>query len=264
MTDLRRAAAGMAALEEYALRDSALNRIHPRAKILSAAAYIVCAASFPSARASGLAAFVFYPAILLALTDIPLGAIAKRIIPVLPFALFGGIGNIVFMRETAFVFSGVVVTKGVVSCAAILLKAVFCASAVLLLVGTTPFHVICAELRRLRVPAVFCVQLNLMYRYISVLIHEASAMHDAYTLRTAQPALKMKDTGFFLGQLVVKSMDRAERVYNAMKCRGFSGAFFARQRNMNALDYFFCAAVCAAVIFLRLFNLARFLGAFAV
>jgi cobalt/nickel transport system permease protein len=260
MTELRRAAAGIAALEEYALKASPLGAVHPAAKLLAAAAYIVCVASFPSTGFSGLVPYALYPAVLAPLSNIPAAALAKRLVPVLPFALMGGIANIIFLKEPAFVLGGFVVSEGALSFAVIMLKAVFCATAALILAGSTPFHVICAELRRLHVPAVFCVQLTLMYRYIAVLLGEASAMYTAYRLRSAEKAVRMKDMGSFLGHLALRSIDKAGRVYDAMKLRGVRGIFYAPRSRAKTRDYLFCLSVSALCVFFRFFNLPRFLG----
>lgn len=280
MTELRRAAAGMTALEEYAFSGSPLSRVHPRAKILAAVVYIVCAASFPAAgsrvEASGLVPYLLVSAALFSLSDIPFGALVKRLVPVLPFALMGGISNVFLMRKPAVVLGNFVISEGLVSFTAIMFKAVLCALAVLFLAGSTPFHTICAELRRLHVPAVFCVQLALMYRYIAVLTGEASAMFTAYILRSGgevrrrafggaafgKKAVRMKDMGFFLGRLVIRSIDKAGKVYNAMKCRGWTGEFHtgSKDRRMNAADYAYCLSVCGPSLFFRFFNLPRFLG----
>ncbi|MDR1248285.1 MAG: cobalt ECF transporter T component CbiQ [Treponema sp.] len=260
MMELRRAAAGIAALEEYALKASPLGAVHPAGKIFAAAAYIVCVASFPSTGLSGLVPYALYPAVLVPLSNIPAAALAKRLVPVLPFALMGGIANLIFLKEPAFILGGFVISEGVLSFVVILLKAIFCALSALLLAGSTPFQVICAELRRFHVPAVFCVQLALMYRYIAVLLGEASAMYTAYKLRSAEKAIRMKDMGSFLGHLALRSVDKAGRVYNAMKLRGVGGIFYAPRLRMQAADYLFCLSVSALCVFFRLFNLPRFLG----
>jgi cobalt/nickel transport system permease protein len=260
MTGLHRAASGISALEEYALKDSTLARIHPGAKLLAAAVYIVCVASFPAYGSGGIAAFVLYPAVLLALSNIPAGKLFKRLIPVLPFALMGGIGNIIVMRKPAFMLGGVVISVGMVSFAVIMLKAVLCAQAVLILIGSTPFHIICAELRRFRVPRIVCIQLALMYRYISTLIEEASWMYTAYMLRSAFKEIRMKDMGAFLGGLALRSMDKAARVYNAMKCRGWAGAFYAPPRKSAAADFFYCFFISGLCIVFRFINIPLFLG----
>lgn len=260
MKELRRAAEGIASLEEYALKSSPLNKIHPCAKLLVSAVYIVCAASFPRLELSGLAASALYPAILLPLSNIPLRGLAKRIVPILPFALMGGIANIFFMREPVLRLGTIVISEGLISCAVILLKAVFCAASALILIGSTSFYAICAELRRFRVPAAFCVQLLLLYRYIAVLLEEASAMSAAYLLRSGEKAVKMKDMGAFIGRLFLRSMDKAGKVYNAMKCRGWTRAFYFSRRKMTAIDYFYCAVMCGLSVFLRFFNISIFWG----
>ncbi|MDR0710611.1 MAG: cobalt ECF transporter T component CbiQ [Spirochaetaceae bacterium] len=261
MTKPGRAAAGITALEEFAMKDSPLSRIHPGAKILAAAVYVVCTVSFPAAALSGLVPYLFYPAVLLPLADIPLKALYTRVVPALPFALMGGISCILVMKEPAFVFGALVISRGVLSFAAIMLKTILCVSAALILVGSTPFHVLCACLRRLHVPAVLCLQLALCYRYIAVLLGEAQAMYTAYILRSSGKTAAMKDMGPLLGTLLLRSLDRADRVYNAMRCRGFNGEFFAERNALRAADFLYCAVVCGCAVFLRFFNFPRFLGA---
>ncbi|MDR2601856.1 MAG: cobalt ECF transporter T component CbiQ [Spirochaetaceae bacterium] len=260
MTELRRAAAGITALEEYAGRPSPLGRAHPLVKLLATAVYIVCVTSFPSTNLSGLVPYAFYPALLAPLSNVPAPALVKRLVPVLPFALMGGIANLFFMKEPAFVFGSVIISEGAVSFIVIMLKAVFCVVSVLILIGSTPFQVICAELRRLHVPAAFCVQLVLMYRYIAVLLGEASAMYTAYMLRSAEKAVRFKDMGSFLGRLAIRSIDKAARVYNAMKCRGARGIFYAPRRPLKAPDYLYGLLVSGLCVFFRFFNLPVFLG----
>jgi cobalt/nickel transport system permease protein len=253
-------AAGITALEEFAMKDSPLSRIHPGAKLFAAAVYLVCTVSFPAAALSGLVPYLFYPAVLLPLADIPLKALATRVVPALPFALMGGISCVLVMREPAFVFGDLVVSRGVVSFAAIMLKTILCVGAALILAGSTPFHILCACLRRLHVPAVLCLQLALCYRYIAVLLEETRATYIAYILRSSGKKAAMKDMGPLLGTLLLRGMDRADRVYNAMRCRGFNGEFFAERKALKAADWLYCAAVCGCTVFLRFFNLPRFLG----
>jgi cobalt/nickel transport system permease protein len=69
--------------------------------------------------------------------------------------------------------------------------------------------------------------------------------------------------GSFLGQLLLRSVDRAERVYRAMKCRGFSGVYHAdAPRALRPADIAFLLAVPAALACLRFFNLSLFIGRF--
>jgi cobalt/nickel transport system permease protein len=143
-----------------------------------------------------------------------------------------------------------------------MLKVLLTVLAMLLLIATTPFTEISACLTRFRVPKILCLQLVMTYRYISTLLGEAATMVTAYLLRSPkQKGVKMRDMGSFLGQLVLLSAARAERVYNAMKCRGFTGTYNGRNsRIFRAADYAYTAGVCAALLLLRFCNISLLLG----
>jgi cobalt/nickel transport system permease protein len=143
-----------------------------------------------------------------------------------------------------------------------MLKALLSVFAVLILIATTPFNEICALLTKVRGLNIFGVQLSLSYRYISVLINEAQCMWTAYLLRApAEKAIKMKDMGSFLGQLLLRSFDRAERVYSAMQCRGFCGVYHPTKRQpLRVTDIAFLLTAAAALVILRFFNLSLLIG----
>jgi len=46
----------------------------------------------------------------------------------------------------------------------------------------------------------------------------------------------MRDMGSFAGQLLLRSFDRAERVYNAMKCRGYALGYITGYASGYALQ----------------------------
>jgi cobalt/nickel transport system permease protein len=98
--------------------------------------------------------------------------------------------------------------------------------AVLILVSVTRFSELTNEMRRLRLPPIFIIMFELSYRYIGVLLNEAYSMSIAYALRSPnRKGIDMRDMGSFSGQLLIRSFDRAERVYNAMKCRGYAPGY---------------------------------------
>ena len=94
---------------------------------------------------------------------------------------------------------------------------------VILLSNTTPFHELLRVLRRVHVPSVFVTLLALMYRYIFVLADEAQRMRRARRSRTF--GKRSEGTWVFLsrivGQLFLRSTERAERIYAAMSARGW-------------------------------------------
>ena len=78
-------------------------------------------------------------------------------------------------------------------------------------------------LKRWHVPALLVTTLALMYRYLFLLIDEAERMNRARASRTfiAGRRRSWRALGSLIGQLGVRSTERAERIYAAMRARGW-------------------------------------------
>ena len=242
-------------LEGLSDRGTAVHRLHPREKIIVTFVYIVAVVSFNRYDVLGEVPFFLYTAIVCSLADLPLRTLHKRFLIALPFIAFIGLTNLFLDRNVAFVIGEAEITYGLLSLIAIVLRTYLCVMAVFILIATTPFPAMTRELRRLRVPKVFVTLIEMIYRYIGVLIDEASSMTTAYKLRSvATKGIAMKDMGPFVGQLALRSFDRGERVYAAMACRGFGGEFPEHTPvRMKASDIIIAAFLCVAFIALRLF-----------
>lgn len=114
----------------------------------------------------------------------------------------------------------------------------------------------------IKVPKIFCKQILLTYRYISVLVEEASRMMKAYYLRApGQKGVKMKDLGSFIGQMLLRTYDRAQRVYEAMKLRGFNGEYNSTASlKIKLSDYLYLTIWCLFFIVARNFNIPILIG----
>jgi cobalt/nickel transport system permease protein len=95
--------------------------------------------------------------------------------------------------------------------------------------------------------------LEMIYRYIGVLMEEVHSMTTAYALRSGgKKALEMRHMGSFLGMLLLRGFDRAERVYAAMLCRGYSLRQIPRSpRPFRRGDAVALALVCVPAAVLR-------------
>ena len=104
-----------------------------------------------------------------------------------------------------------------------LLKSNLCVFTMLLLTWTTPFHELLQALRRLRLPPVMLTTLALMYRYLPVLAEESRRMERARASRTFSKSRRLAwhNLSMILGQLFIRSAERAERIYLAMCSRGW-------------------------------------------
>jgi cobalt/nickel transport system permease protein len=247
---------GLKTLELLAERDTAVHRLHPFVKMTMTIVYVVVVISFGRYEIGALMPFFFYPAIFMPLSDTPYRTILKRLLPALPFSLFGGIGNIFFDRAPMMFIEGLAISGGVLSFISIMIKTTLSVTAILLLVSTTRVFDLSRQLSGLGIPGVIILQFTMTYRYLSVLVEEAGTMYDCYILRSADNrGVRIRDMGSFVGMLLIRSMDRSGRVYSAMKCKGFSGEFPAPARaRLSAFDVFCLFFCCGAFILLRCFS----------
>jgi len=244
------------ALEQLSCGDSCIHRLHPSVKLLTTVVFIVTVVSFDRYAVERLPPYVFYPVLMMALSETPYSTLLKRFLIALPFCLFAGISNIIFDRTSAFTLGAITVSYGVVSFFTIIFRTYLCVMAVLLLVAVTPLAQISNSMRRFRIPYIFIVMFEMTYRYIGVLAAEAHSMFTAYSLRSADTkGIAIKDMGSFTGQLLLRSFDRADRVYNAMKCRGYAlNVLPKRGGKLKSRDLVFCSVTCLLCITFRIVN----------
>jgi len=247
------------ALEQRSNGKSRVHKLHSTAKLLITLIFIITVASFDRYALGRLIPYIFYPTLMTALSETPYSMFLKRFLIALPFCLFAGITNIIFDRATAFTVGTVTISYGVMSLFTLLFKTYLCVMSVLLLVSTTPFFEITGAMRRVKIPAVFVAVFEMTYRYIGVLFAEVYSMRTAYALRSAgKKGIKIKDMGGFVGQLLLRSVDRADRVYNAMKCRGY--ALQPTRQNDGKIkwqDMTFCVAVCILCVTFRIVDINK-------
>ena len=241
------------ALEQLSGGNTYIHRLHPMVKLLTATVFIVTVVSFDRYAFGGLIPYIFYPVLLMAFSETPYSLLLKRFLIALPFCLFAGIANAIFDRSLAFFIGNIAVTGGVVSLFTILFKTYLCVMAVLILVSVTPVSQLSRQMRRLRIPNIFVVMFEMTYRYIGVLLDEAYSMYIAYSLRSAnKKAIEMKDMGSFIGQLLLRSFDRADRIYNAMKCRGYALHSFSEEtKKFACADIVFFTVTCLLIVAFR-------------
>jgi cobalt/nickel transport system permease protein len=247
------------ALEQLAAGDTDIHRLHPLVKLLASAVFIVTVVSFDRYALGRLIPYVFYPVLLMAMSETPSAMLLKRFLVALPFCLFAGISNIIFDRGIACTIGGIAVSYGAISLVTILFKTLLCVMAVLILVSVTPLAQITGAMRHLRIPYIFIIMFEMTYRYIGVLLNEAYSMGIAYSLRsTAKKGIGMRDMGSFAGQLLIRSFDRASRVFSAMKFRGYALQNMSKNPEKPAMkDIVFLAVVSALCVTFRIVDVNR-------
>ncbi len=118
---------------------------------------------------------------------------------------------------------------GVVITAQITLKSNAILLILIALVATMTTATLGHVLNALRLPDKFVHLLLMTYRYIFVLEQESQRLIRAAKIRGFKPGTSIhayKTYAYLVGMLFVKASERATRVYQAMKCRGFNGRFY--------------------------------------
>ncbi|MCM1308121.1 MAG: cobalt ECF transporter T component CbiQ [Butyrivibrio sp.] len=249
-------------IEEEASADSPIHRLPPLAKLLVTAAFLGFTVSYGRYELSRVSVMCVYLFVVFALSGISFVNCAKRIWPVIPLTALLGIGNAFFDRETMLCVGGIGISYGVISAFVLILKGILTVTSCYLLAASTGIENICGALTSVRVPRVIVTQLMLTYRYMSVLAGEAGDIFCAYRLRApGQRGINIRAWGPLLGQLLIRTADRAQTVYDSMLLRGYDGSFPLRGRRAKASAGIIYALVwCAVFALLRIYDLAGFVG----
>ena len=125
----------------------------------------------------------------------------------------------------------------------------------MVLVGTMEPVTLGHALHRLRCPETLVHLLMFTIRYIDVLHEEYQRLRAAMKVRGFRPGTNWhtyRSFGYLVGMMLVRAIERSERILGAMKCRGFSGKMLLLQDySLNRRDIVFAAgfgALCLALI----------------
>ena len=262
MNKMEKALHGLCEMDDLAARSSPIHDMSATAKLLTTIAYIVTVVSFDKYDLSGLIPLVLWPVLLFQLGGIPVRTCFYKLRIVLPLVMAVGLFNPIFDRAPLLFLGSVAVSGGVVSMLTLMLKGVLCLMASFLLMATTPIDCLCASLRTLRVPKTLVTLLLLTYRYVGVMTEELAIMTDAYHLRApGQKGIHVSAWGSFLGQLLLRSMDRAQELYASMLLRGYHEHFhYAPVKPFTAKDAAYLAVCLGVFALLRFVPVAALLG----
>ena len=261
MNQAERAGRELRAMDDLAAQDSFLHRLSPLSKLFVTIFYLAVVVSFPRYRLTALVWMALFPVAGYQLAGIALRTCFQKLRLVLPLVCAVGLLNPIFDRQIVAQLGTLAVSGGVVSMLTLVMKGVFCLLASFLLMATTTIEEICRALRQLHLPKTI-TSLLLTFRYIGVLLSEVSVMQEAYSLRApGQKGVHISAWGSFLGQLLLRSMDRATALYESMELRGYHGEFhYAQGRPSSRASWPFAIGCAALIVLARLYNLPALLG----
>ena len=233
----------------------AIGGLDPRVRILATCLFAIVTVALSTIPAL-LAAFAVSIGLLL-MARLPLRRTLKRmammdgfIIFMLVLMPFSMPGDVIF---TVFGFPAS--WQGLWRAVEIALTANTVILALMVLVGTMEPVTLGHALYRLRCPETLVHLLMFTIRYIEVLREEYLRLRGAMKIRGFRPGTNWhtyRSFGYLVGMMLIRAIERSERILEAMKCRGFSGKMlmlrefrFARRDR----DFALCmVALCLALI----------------
>ncbi len=253
-------------LDTLSYKNTFVHRLDPRAKLIATVAFVVTVVSFPKYEITGLLPFFLFPVLLFSLGDIPVKFILKKVLLVSSFALFIGIFNPLLDRQIVYSCWGFPVSRGWISFFSIMLKFFLTITSALLLIATTSFPGICHALRKLGVPGIFISQLLFLYRYLFVLVEEAMKAVRARDMRSfGRQGKGMKTFVSLVGTLFLRTVERAERIYQAMLSRGFSGNLhLMRPHRVSGADIVFLSSTMVLLYLFRVHDVVGAMGSLSM
>lgn len=214
--------------EPFAHGSSPIHTIDPRFKIVMATFYAFAVAL--SNRFPALFLSLAFSSVLIGVSRLPIMDVAKRVALVNGFVLFFWlVVPLTYPGEPLFSLGPLTATReGVMVAAQITLKSNAILLAFIALIATSSVATLGAALSRLGVPQKMVHLMLLNYRYIFVMEEEYHRLVRSTVVRGFHPSTTMhtyRTFAYLVGMLFVRASERAERVYQAMLCRGFSGKF---------------------------------------
>jgi len=223
-------------LDPYHESRSLVHRLDARVKLVLVVAFILTAALVPT---GAWPVYVLLAALAFAaelLSELGLGFYQKRALLALPFVLAA--------LPVMFTIPGIplvhlpwgltISQPGLTRFISVALKSWISVQMAILLASTTRFPDILMAMRPLRLPKLLVAIIGLMWRYLFVMVDEAFRMMRARQARSGAGAKsgrsaggsipwRARVTGNMAGSLFIRSLERSDRIYNAMLARGYDG-----------------------------------------
>ncbi len=210
-----------------------------RSALLVMVLFVFALLSVPKFNLPGVIAFGAFPLFLISAAKLHVGIMVKRLLLISPFVLFMAAGNLFLDRNPVILIYGITFSGGMISGTVIVAKTIISVAGLLSVTSSIPFYRICRALEALHVPDVLITQLILLDRYRSVLHEEAQSMLKARNIRSfGRKGKELFRTAPLIGSLLLRTTNRAERLYRSMSARGFHGRIgHSSTENMNLDDW---------------------------
>lgn len=262
-------------LDELASKDSPIHNLDGRIKLISTVLIIVI---------SAFSGNIFIPIVLeiFLLIVISVAKLSyinsfKRIAMLLPFG-----GAIIIFQpfvqpgNVIWSYSWMTVTDVGINWAILLIfRIITSLTSIVILSSTSPMQQIVASLRRLKMPKDLAMILSIMVRFLFMFIDELAAIRRSQKSRNFHINSKLtpykwrvKQVGYTIAMMFVKSYEQGERVYKSMISRGFSDEsdLYNEKKKLEKSDYAYIIILIILIISIEIiaFKYSSQLGYFGM
>lgn len=237
----------------------------PRQKSIAAPAlllitlgYLVAMLSVPLSAPQRIVWFAIYPVITAEMFGVGFGKVLFNSLWVIPVCVLIGVFNPLYDTRIALSVAGIGISQGWVSFVSVVLRGLLAMQVALILAYSAGFYDLCNSLRLLKCPKMLISQLQFTYRYMGVILEEALGMDHARKARGfGKNSYPLRMWSRMVGQLLIRSYERASRIHNAMLARGFDGTMpVSDSVNMNAGSIIFLIAWSLIILILRFVDIS--------
>ena len=249
-------------MDRFSCGNTGFHRLDARIKIAAFAVYQICVLSWSPQEITGLLPFFLFPVYVIRMAGLPLGYLLRRTLWLLPLAVMIGIFNPLVDRTPAGEWFGIPVTQGIISFISIVLRCMLSILGAFTLLASTGFAPLCRGLRQLGVPRIMVTLLAFLYRYAFILMDEFQNTLMAFRARRGSSgAVPLSIWGAMTGQLLLRTFGRAERIYQAVLCRGGEDPEFVPSSGVITSRGIMAGLIfCSVVILFRYFNITMLAG----
>ncbi len=244
-------------LDELASKDSPIHNLDGRIKLISAV-FIIVVAAFSNNLFIPIVLEIFL-LIVIHIAKLSYIDSFKRIGMLLPFG-----GAIIIFQpfihpgNVLWSYSWLTVTDVGLNWAILLVARIIVSlTSIVILSSTSPMQQIVASLRRLKMPKDLAMILSIMVRFLFVFIDELAAIRRSQKSRNFDIHSKVtpykwrvRQVGYTIAMMFVKSYEQGERVYKSMISRGFSDEsdLFNEKTSLERNDYIYIGTIIILVI----------------
>ncbi|MCP4536548.1 MAG: cobalt ECF transporter T component CbiQ [Chloroflexi bacterium] len=224
------------ALDAYRPRTSPVHFLDSRIKFVLTVLFIITSALVPDGVWPAYILLIIVVLAVILVSRLGMRFVQRRAAVALPFALaavtvvFSTPGRSLLTMPVLH-WQLTVTDDGLIRFISIVLKSWLSVQMAVVMTASTPFPALLQAMRSLRLPQVLVTTFGFAYRYIFVIGDEVLRLMRARTARSGARDGKgggsilwrARVTGGMAGSLFLRSIERSERIYDAMVARGYDG-----------------------------------------